>query len=144
MIIMETNMMILVGLGLIVSAVATWWYKNKDKILKNVADELEDEIENLTGIDIELDSVVEDAVSEAEEALSTIHDSVVESLESGDSLEDVITDAQVAGEDALDNVDIDVESLKSLTVSALKLRLKELGLPVSGKKAELIARLVEG
>ena len=56
----------------------------------------------------------------------------------------MITDAQVAGEDALDNVDIDVESLKSLTVSALKLRLKELGLPVSGKKAELIARLVEG
>jgi|TARA_R110000824_G_scaffold86655_1_gene214271 polyhydroxyalkanoate synthesis regulator phasin len=139
---METNMMILAGLGLIVSAVATWWYKNKGNVLKKVADELEDRIEDLTGVDIELDSVIDDVVSAAESVADEVHESVVDSLESGDSLEEVVSDAKTAGEEALDNVDIDVDALKSLTVSALKERLKAAGLPVSGKKADLIARLI--
>ena len=133
---METNMMILAGLGLIVSAVATWWYKNKGNVLKKVADELEDRIEDLTGVDIELDSVIDDVVSAAESVADEVHESVV------DSLEEVVSDAKTAGEEALDNVDIDVDALKSLTVSALKERLKAAGLPVSGKKADLIARLI--
>ncbi len=135
-------MMILAGLGLIVSAVATWWYKNKGNVLKKVADELEDRIEDLTGVDIELDSVIDDVVSAAESVADEVHESVVDSLESGDSLEEVVSDAKTAGEEALDNVDIDVDALKSLTVSALKERLKAAGLPVSGKKADLIARLI--
>jgi len=118
---METNMMILAGLGLIVSAVTTWWYKNKSNVLKKVADELEDRIEDATGLDIELDSVIDEAVLAAETVADEVHESVVDSLESGD---------------------FDVDALKSLTVSALKERLKVAGLPVSGKKADLIARLI--
>ena len=118
---METNMMILAGLGLIVSAVTTWWYKNKSNVLKKVADELEDRIEDATGLDIELDSVIDEAVLAAETVADEVHESVVVSLESGD---------------------FDVDALKSLTVSALKERLKVAGLPVSGKKADLIARLI--
>jgi|TARA_R110000850_G_scaffold212919_1_gene338921 hypothetical protein len=118
---METNMMILAGLGLIVSAVTTWWYKNKSNVLKKVADELEDRIEDATGLDIELDSVIDEAVLAAENVADEVHESVVDSLESGD---------------------FDVDTLKSLTVSALKDKLKEIGLPVSGKKADLIARLI--
>jgi len=118
---METNMMILAGLGLIVSAVTTWWYKNKSNVLKKVADELEDRIEEATGLDIELDSVIDEAVLAAETVADEVHESVVDSLESGD---------------------FDVDALKSLTVSALKERLKVAGLPVSGKKADLIARLI--
>jgi hypothetical protein len=71
-----------------------------------------------------------------------VHDTVVDSLESGDSLEEVVSDAKTAGEEAIDNVDIDVDAIKSLTVSALKERLKAAGLPVSGKKAELVERLL--
>ena len=114
-------MMILAGLGLIVSAVTTWWYKNKSNVLKKVADELEDRIEDATGLDIELDSVIDEAVLAAETVADEVHESVVDSLESGD---------------------FDVDALKSLTVSALKERLKVAGLPVSGKKADLIARLI--
>jgi len=140
---METNTIILIGLGLIASAVATWWYKNKGNVLKKVADELEDKIEDITGVDVELDDVVDDLVSAAEGVVDEVHDTVVDSLESGDSLEEVVSDAKVAGEEAIDNVDIDVDAIKSLTVSALKERLKAAGLPVSGKKAELIERLLE-
>ena len=57
----------------------------------------------------------------AENVADEVHESVVDSLESGD---------------------FDVDTLKSLTVSALKDKLKEIGLPVSGKKADLIARLI--
>tara|TARA_Y100000389_G_C17252342_1_gene408739 strand:- start:226 stop:657 length:432 start_codon:yes stop_codon:yes gene_type:complete len=140
---METNTMILIGLGLIASAVATWWYKNKGNVLKKVADELEDKIEDLTGVDVELDDVVDDLVSAAETVVDEVHDTVVDSLESGDSLEEVVSDAKAAGEEAIDNVDIDVDALKSLTVAALKERLKAAGLPVSGKKADLVERLLE-
>ena len=38
---------------------------------------------------------------------------------------------------------MDEDELSSMTVVKLKARLKELGLPISGKKAELIARLLE-
>ena len=37
---------------------------------------------------------------------------------------------------------MDEDELSSMTVVKLKARLKELGLPISGKKAELIARLL--
>ena len=104
--------------------------------------QLEDKIEDITGIDVELDSVVDDVVAAAENVVDEVHDTVVDSLESGDSLEEVVSDAKTAGEEAIDNVDIDVDAIKSLTVAALKERLKAAGLPVSGKKAELVERLL--
>jgi len=63
--------------------------------------------------------------------------------------EEVVEAEEVAEEasedesdDSADSADSD-EDLSSLTVVALKDRLKEAGLPVSGKKADLIARLSE-
>ena len=140
---METNTLIVIGIGLIASAVAGWWYKKKGNLLTKVADELEDKIEDITGVDVELDDVVDDLVSAAEDVVDEVHDTVVDSLESGDSLAEVVDDAVEAGQEAVDNVEIDVDALKDMTVAALKERLKEAGLPVSGKKAELIERLLE-
>ena len=77
---METNTLIVIGIGLIASAVAGWWYKNKGNLLKKVTDELEDKIEDITGVDVELDDVVEDLVSAAEDVVDEVHDTVVDSL----------------------------------------------------------------
>ena len=116
---METNMMILAGLGIAATAAAGWWMKNRSTTVMQIADTLEDKIEDLTGIDIELDGVVEDVIEAAEDVVGDIHDTAKDSLESGDSLEDVA----------------------DLTVAVLKERLTELGLSVKGKKADLVKRL---
>ena len=139
---MDTNTIILLILGIIATAATTWWLRNKTNLLAKVSDELEERIEDLTGVDIDLDAVVDDVVSAAEEVVEDVHDAVVESLESGDTLGEVVEDAKDAGEESLEDVELDVEALKNLTVAALKVRLKELGLPVTGKKAELIERLL--
>jgi len=87
--------------------------------------------------------VVEDVVAEAEEVAEEVLEAVEDSLEAGDSLEDVADKAADAAEEAIEDVEIDVDAIAALTVAALKLRLKELGLPVTGKKAELVKRLVD-
>eukprot|EP00978_Attheya_sp_CCMP212_P023546 scaffold72447_cov54-Attheya_sp.AAC.3 len=58
---------------------------------------------------------------------------IVDELEEVDEAEEVVMEI---------NSDVDEEELKSLTVPLLKERLREAGLPVSGKKAELIERLI--
>ena len=80
---METNTLIVIGIGLIASLVAGWWYKNKGNLLEKVVRELEDKIEDITGVDVELDDVVEDLVSVMEDVVDEVHDTVVDSLESG-------------------------------------------------------------
>ena len=57
---METNMMILAGLGIAATAAAGWWMKNRSTTISGLADAIEDKIEDVTGIDLELDDVVED------------------------------------------------------------------------------------
>jgi hypothetical protein len=116
---METTTLILAGLGIAATAATGWWMKNRSTTVLQIADTLEDKIEDLTGIDIELDGVVEDVVEAAEDVVEDIHDTAKDSLESGDSLEDVA----------------------DLTVAVLKERLTELGLSVKGKKADLVKRL---
>ena len=49
--------------------------------------------------------------------------------------------ASVQGEESMCVTDAPVEDLSKLTVPKLKVRLKELGAPVNGKKADLIERL---
>ena len=46
----------------------------------------------------------------------------------------MVDDAVEAGQAAVDNVEIDVDALKEMTVAALKERLKEAGLPVSVRR----------
>lgn len=77
---METNMIILAGLGLAVSAAAAWWMKNRSTTISSLADAIEDKIEDVTGIDLELDDVVEDVVAEAEEVAEEVLEAVEDSL----------------------------------------------------------------
>ena len=97
------------------------WRNNKDKII----DEIEDFVEEKTGLDIELDEAIDEVV---DAALDTAKDFA----EDGD----LDVSLKERAEDVKD-------SLKDMTVKELKAQLKEKGLSLDGKKAELIERLLK-
>lgn len=104
--------------------------------LADAVDDIEEAIEDATGLDVEISDAVEE---------------VLESV--ANKAEDVLTDVKEDGEldtdleEVVDEIKEEVleigEELQDLTVAQLKDRLKELGLPVSGKKADLISRILE-
>ena len=114
-----------IGGGLAIVAIAEkLWRDNKGTIVS----ELEDFVEDKTGLDTELDEVV---------------DSVV------DAGLDVATDIAEDGEldtplsDVAEEVAEDLEkALKDMTINALREMLSERGLDTDGKKVELIERLL--
>lgn len=64
--------------------------------------------------------------------------------ESDNSSDDEVAEVEEAVEEVVEEApEAASEDLSSLTVAVLKERLKEAGLPVSGKKADLVARLSE-
>ncbi len=96
------------------------WRNNKDEIIE----EIEDFVEDKTGIDLELDEAIEEVVDAAIDAAKDV-------AEDGDldvSLKDRAEDLK--------------DSLKDMTVKELKAQLKEKGLSLDGKKADLIERLL--
>ena len=137
---MEPNTVLLTGLGIATAAVAGWWLKNRGKTIDQIADKIEDAIEDATGIDIELDSAVETIVNAAEDVVDDVVDDVEDALEAGESLESVV---DTAVDSAVDSASEELDDLKALTVAQLKDKLKELNLPITGKKADLLARLQE-
>lgn len=108
------------GVG-IVALLEKEWRKNKDAIIE----EIEDFVEEKTGLDVELDDVVE-------EVADAVIDTVKDLAEDGD----LDTSLKERADDLKD-------SLTGLTVAKLKEKLKEHGLPTNGKKEDLIARLLE-
>ena len=85
------------------------WRNNKDELIE----EIEDFVEEKTGIDLDLD----------------------------DAIEEVVDAAIDTAKDIAEDGDLDV-SLKDMTVKELKAQLKEKGLSLDGKKADLIERLL--
>ena len=96
------------------------WRNNKDEIIE----EIEEFVEEKTGLDIELD-----------EAIDEVADAVIDTAK--DFAEDGDLDTSLS-ERAVDLKD----SLKDMTVKELKAQLKEKGLSLDGKKADLIERLM--
>jgi hypothetical protein len=89
-----------------------------------------DDVESPNDISVNGD---EDIVDELEES----------ELEEVDDAELEVPDEEEVEEVVMESTSVlDEEELKSLTVPLLKERLREAGLPVSGKKAELIERLI--
>jgi hypothetical protein len=105
----------------IVAMLEKSWRNNRETIIEEIEDFVEDKI----GLDIELDEVVDEIVVKGLEVATDI-------LEDGDLDKPL---SEVA--DELTN------SLKDLSVKELKSQLKEKGLSIDGKKAELIKRLIE-
>jgi len=96
------------------------WRNNKDEIIE----EIEDFVEENTGIDLELDDAIEEVVDAAIDTAKDI-------AEDGD--------LDVSLKERADDLK---DSLTKLTVKELKAQLKEAGLPIDGKKADLIERLL--
>jgi len=97
------------------------WRNNKDEIIE----EIEDFVEEKTGLDIELDEAIDEVVDAA-------IDTAKDFAEDGD----LDVSLKERAEDVKD-------SLKDMTVKELKAQLKEKGLSLDGKKAELIERLLK-
>ena len=104
----------------IVAMLEKAWRNNKDEII----DEIEDFIEEKTGLDIELDEAIDEVV---DAAIDTAKD-VAEDGDLDVSLKERAEDLK--------------DSLQALTVKELKAQLKEKGLSLDGKKADLIERLL--
>ena len=96
------------------------WRNNKDEIIE----EIEEFVEEKTGLDIELDEAIEEVVDAAIDTAKDI-------AEDGD----LDVSLKERAEDLKD-------SLKDMTVKELKAQLKEKGLSLDGKKADLIERLM--
>jgi len=109
------------GVVAIVALLEKEWRKNKAVIIE----EIEDFVEEKTGLDVELDDIVEEIV-----------DTAIETAK--DFAEDGDLDVSLS-----DRAEELKDTLKGLTVKELKEQLEAKGLPISGKKAELIARLLE-
>lgn len=104
----------------IVAMLEKAWRNNKDEIIE----EIEDFVEEKTGIDLELDEAIEEVVDAAIDTAKDI-------AEDGD--------LDVSLKDRADDLK---DSLKDMTVKELKAQLKEKGLSLDGKKADLIERLL--
>jgi len=96
------------------------WRNNKDEIIE----EIEEFVEEKTGLDIELD-----------EAIDEVADAVIDTAK--DLAED--GDLDVSLKERAEELK---DSLQALTVKELKAQLKEKGLSLDGKKADLIERLM--
>lgn len=131
---------LLAGIGLLV---LNQIRKNK-KALLALVDKVEDKIEDVTGLDIELSEAVEEVIDEAldtaEEILDDVEEDGVLDTDLDEALDEVV---EVAKESAEEIVELVEDEVKKMTVAQLKDALKEKGLPISGKKAELVERLID-
>ena len=60
----DTEMMIGLG-GLAVTAIGAWWLKNRSKVvakIEDIVDDVEEAIEEATGLDVDLSEVVDEAM----------------------------------------------------------------------------------
>ena len=127
-----------------------WWMNNRKKIVDNLSEEIQDAIDHLedaTGLDVpdsledKIEEVVEAVVNRVEDVVEDAAEVVSEAVEEGD-LSDVTEDLTEIVEEAKVELDVAIDDLEDLTVAGLKERLQELGLPVSGRKKELIDRII--
>ena len=139
--------------GYLAGAATSWWVQNRGKVvdsLQEAAADAIDKIEETTGIDVPdsiedaIDEAVEDVVDRVEDAVEDA-DAAEEAIEAGDleaAAEAVKESVSDSIEEAKADLDVALDDLEDLTVAGLRERLQELGLPVSGRKKELIDRII--
>lgn len=98
-------------------------------------DDLEDIIEEETGLDLEISEVVNDAIEEVANKAEDVLDDIKEDGVLDESLSDVLKELG----DTLESI---AKAIKAMTVAQLKDLLKKQGLPITGKKNDLLERLL--
>ena len=98
-------------------------------------DDLEDIIEEETGLDLEISEVVNDAIEEVANKAEDVLDDIKEDGVLDESLSDVLKELG----DTLESI---AKAIKAMTVTQLKDLLKKQGLPITGKKNDLLERLL--
>jgi len=122
------------GIGIIGMA-ASWWAQNKDSI----SDELEDVIEEELGLDVDTDAALDKLADSAHDVATDALERVAEGQ--GDvTLVDALEDALESEIEEETGLEIEI-NINLMTVAELRESLRDLGLKVSGKKADLQARL---
>lgn len=130
------------------------WMKYKEALTKKteeLLDDVEDLIEEKTGIDVELSDAVDEVLDKASEVATEALEDIAEDgvLDSKDELvEELKESSESALEEVVDEVseavnEEIVERLGKMKVAELKSLLKQHGLSTGGVKAELIERLAE-
>lgn len=140
--------------GAVAGYATSWWMNNRKKVVESLSEEIQDAIDHLedaTGLDVpdsleeKIEEVVEAVVDRVEDVVEDVADTVSEAVEDGDlsdvteAVSEVVSEAV---EEAKAELDVAIDDLEDLTVAGLKERLQELGLPVSGRKKELIDRII--
>jgi hypothetical protein len=108
------------------------WMKNRESIIDNIEDALED-----AGIDADVD----DLVDKVADSVKDVAEDTLEAAEDGKDLGEALKDAVEDEIEEETGAVVDLDELSNLTVAGLKHELKELNLPTTGRKAELIERL---
>jgi CO dehydrogenase/acetyl-CoA synthase beta subunit len=138
--------------GAVAGYATSWWMNNRKKVVESLSEEIQDAIDHLedaTGLDVpdsledKIEEVVEAVVNRVEEVVEDVADTVSEAVEEGESVTEAVSEVvSKAVEEAKVELDVAIDDLEDLTVAGLKERLQELGLPVSGRKKELIDRII--
>jgi glutamine synthetase type III len=98
-------------------------------------DDLEDVIEDKTGLDLEISEVINEVLEEVLDKTEEVLDDIKEDGVLDESLSDVLKELG----DTLESI---AKAIKAMTVSQLKDLLKKQGLPITGKKNDLLERLL--
>ena len=98
-------------------------------------DDLEDIIEDETGLDLEISEVVNEVLEEVANKTEEVLDDIKEDGVLDESLSDVLKELG----DTLESI---AKAIKAMTVAQLKDLLKKQGLPITGKKNDLLERLL--
>ena len=98
-------------------------------------DDLEDVIEDETGLDLEISEVINEVLEEVLDKTEEVLDDIKEDGVLDESLSDVLKELG----DTLESI---AKAIKAMTVSQLKDLLKKQGLPITGKKNDLLERLL--
>ena len=124
------------ALGAVFGLVGTLYLRYKSNIIEVVDKGIEDYI----GLDLD-EKDVEKIVDKAADTVRDVADDIVDKMKEGSQFEEALKDSIEDEVEEETGIVIELDELGGLTVKQLKAQLKELGLTVSGRKTELIARL---